>query len=58
MLKNKSNGGKQENKVKKNRSTDNDHNTEVAWSFKYLGTVIDNSDDEIEEIKVGIIAAY
>jgi hypothetical protein len=44
--------------VKKNRNTDNDHNTEVAWSFKYLGTVINNGDDEIEEIKAGTIAAY
>jgi len=44
--------------VKKNWSTDIDHNTEVAWSFKYLGTVINNSDDEIEKIKAGIIASY
>jgi hypothetical protein len=44
--------------VKKNRSTDNDHNTDVARSFKYLGTVINNSDDETEEIKAGILAAY
>jgi hypothetical protein len=47
-----------ENRVKNKRSTDSDRNTEVAWSFNYLGTVINNSDDEIEEIKAGIIAAY
>jgi hypothetical protein len=47
-----------ENKVYKNRSTDNNHNTEIAWSFKCLWTVINNSDDEIEEIKAEIIAAY
>jgi hypothetical protein len=56
--KNKRNGGKQENMVKKEISTENDHNTKVARSFKYLGTVINNDDDEKDEIKAGIIAAY
>ena len=44
--------------VKKEISTENDHNTKVARSFKYLGTVINNDDDEKDEIKAGILAAY
>jgi hypothetical protein len=34
-----------------------DHDIEIARSFKYLGTVIDNTNDETEEIKARILAA-
>jgi hypothetical protein len=34
-----------------------DHDTEDVRSFKYLGTVINNTNDETEEIKARILAA-
>jgi len=34
-----------------------DHDNEIARSFKYLGTVIPNNNDETEEIKARILAA-
>jgi hypothetical protein len=34
-----------------------DHDIEVVRSFKYLGTVISNTNEEAEEIKVRILAA-
>jgi hypothetical protein len=34
-----------------------DHGTEVVKRFKYLGTVINNTDDEIFEIKTRVLAA-
>ena len=33
------------------------HNVEVIKSFKYLGTEINNTNDETEEIKARILAA-
>jgi len=35
-----------------------DHDIEIARSFKYLWTIIDNTNDETEEIKARILAAY
>jgi hypothetical protein len=32
-----------------------DHDIEVVRSFKYLGTVINNTNDEAEEIKARIL---
>jgi hypothetical protein len=34
-----------------------DHKTEVVRRFKYLGTVINNVNDEMEEIRARILAA-
>jgi len=34
-----------------------DHDIEVVKSFKYLGTEINNTNDETEEIKARILAA-
>ena len=34
-----------------------DHDIEDVWSFKYLGTQINNTNDETEEIKARIVAA-
>ena len=34
-----------------------DHDIEIARSFKYLGTIIDKTNDETEEIKARILAA-
>ena len=34
-----------------------DHDIEVVRTFKYLGTVINNTEDETEEIKARILAA-
>jgi hypothetical protein len=34
-----------------------DHNIEVVRRFKYLGTVINDSNDETEEIRARILAA-
>lgn len=35
--------------------TINDNDVEVVGSFKYLGSVIDNTSDETEDIKVIIL---
>jgi len=35
-----------------------DHDTEADRSFKYLGTVSNNTNDKTEEIKATITAAY
>jgi hypothetical protein len=35
----------------------NDHEIHVVWSFKYLGNVINNTNDETEEIQARILAA-
>jgi hypothetical protein len=36
---------------------DSDHDSEVVRSFKYLGTVINNTNNETEKAKAGILAA-
>jgi hypothetical protein len=34
-----------------------DHDIEIFRSFKYLGTIVNNTNDEREEIKARILAA-
>jgi hypothetical protein len=38
-------------------STNKDHDIEVVRGFKYMGTVINNTNDETEEIKTRILPA-
>jgi hypothetical protein len=43
--------------VKNTELTTEDHNIEVVRRFKYLGTVINKVNDEMEEIRARILAA-
>jgi hypothetical protein len=52
----KKNCRKQENREEKKWSIDSVHDTEVVRSFKYLGTVINNTNNETEIAKAGIVA--
>ena len=58
MSKNKTKAMIQNRKTKRSEiQTINDHGTDMIRSFKYVPTVINNTNDETKEIKAGIIAA-
>lgn len=58
MSKNKTKAMIQNRKTKRSEiQRINDHGTEMVRSFKYVPTVINNTNDETKEIKAAIIAA-